>query len=141
MSSLTLQKRHEEAKKRRLTQAFQRRCRNCFGPILNRNGNAVFCCEICRNKYHYRVKKKQSKSIKRETIDRSVQLNALAVLRDEREKKEAKKRKKALAVSPDIKSMIPVIIDKRTTIYIQKGQDPEIAKTNFFNRYNYGSYC
>ena len=45
----------------------------------------------------------------------------------------APKPKKRI-MSADITEKIPVRIDERTTIYIQKGKDPEEAKRNYFNK-------
>ena len=42
---------------------------------------------------------------------------------------------KAKLVPPDLSSLIPVNIGRLTTIYIRPGQDPEVAKLNFLNKY------
>jgi len=49
------------------------------------------------------------------------------------------RKKKPESFKPlDQSKKIAVIIDSRTTIYVKEGTDPEAARLNFIEKYNYG---
>jgi hypothetical protein len=49
------------------------------------------------------------------------------------------RKKKPESFKPlDQSKKIAVIIDSRTTIYVKEGTDPEAARQNFIEKYNYG---
>ena len=45
-------------------------------------------------------------------------------------------KKQKEIVSPDLNKMIRVVINPRTTIYVEKGQDPEEARQRYLDRVN-----
>jgi hypothetical protein len=71
-----------------------------------------------------------------ETLKRHQMHPSKTALREAKEIKLAKARKKTIAASPDLNKLLEVKIDHRTTIFIQPGRDPQMARQQYLSRHH-----
>lgn len=100
-------------------------CGTIFKP---RTYKTRFCDEPCRFRYL---------SLKNKGWTDEMIFNK-SILKNHPDKLQLEKDRavlNAIAISPDIATKVPVIIDSRTTIFIDPGKDPQQARNKYLNRF------
>jgi len=112
-----------------------RQCIICGLDFKLKTANQITCSDKCRFKRESNINRIKYNLKKPVQVIKSINIKAAKI--DRKEIEMDRKRERALKMSPDIDKLTPVIIDKRTVIYIKSWQNPEEVRNNFMLRYKY----